>query len=82
MATVLNTIEVFEEIDITATQLITFQLNKYIRRLRRNTTNQYLSERLGRLNEKWNKISEGKDKNVKKVNAFRIPKKKIVVISK
>lgn len=82
MATILNTIEVFEEIDITATQLITFQLNKYIRRLRRNTTNQYLSERLGRLNEKWNNILEGKDKNVKKVNAFRIPKKKIVVISK
>lgn len=82
MATVLNTIEVFEEIDITATQLITFQLNKYIRRLRRNTTNQYLSERLGRLNEKWNNILEGKDKNVKKVNVFRIPKKKIVVISK
>lgn len=82
MATILNTIEVFEEIDITATQLITFQLNKYIRRLRRNTTNQYLSERLGRLNEKWNNILEGKDKNVKKVNVFRIPKKKIVVISK
>lgn len=82
MATILNTIEVFEEIDITATQLITFQLNKYIRRLRRNTTNQYLSERLGRLNEKWNKILEGKDKNVKKVNPFRIPKKNIVVISK
>lgn len=82
MATILNTIEVFEEIDITATQLITFQLNKYIRRLRRNTTNQYLSERLGRLNEKWNNILEGKDKNVKKVKAFRIPKKKIVVISK
>lgn len=82
MATILNTIEVFEEIDITSTQLITFQLNKYIRRLRRNTTNQYLSERLGRLNEKWNNILEGKDKNVKKVNVFRIPKKKIVVISK
>lgn len=66
MSTVLNTIEMFEEIEISASQLATFQLIKHIRRLRRNTTNRYLSDRLQLLNEKWRRVLMGSDSKAKK----------------
>ena len=56
MATVLNTIEVFESIDISPAQLATTHLVTYVRRLRRKTTNKYLSNRLRELLKKWRDV--------------------------
>lgn len=53
MATVLNTIDVFEKISISPAQLATTHLVTYIRRLRRKTTNRYLANRLRDLLKKW-----------------------------
>lgn len=53
MATVLNTIDTFEKIDIPVSQLAKSHLVTYIRRLRRKTTNKYLSNRLRKLMKKW-----------------------------
>lgn len=53
MATVLNTIEVFEKINISPSKLATTHLVTYVRRLRRNTTNRYLEKRLRNLLKKW-----------------------------
>lgn len=53
MATVLNTIDVFEKIKVSPAQLATTHLATYVRRLRRNTTNKYLANRLRDLLKKW-----------------------------
>lgn len=53
MATVLNTIDTLEEINIPASQLAATHLVTYIRRMRRNTTNRFLSHRLRDLLKKW-----------------------------
>lgn len=53
MATVLNTVKIFEKIEIPISQLATTRLVTYIRRLRRKTTNIYLSDRLRKLLKKW-----------------------------
>lgn len=53
MATVLHTIDVFEEIHIPVSQLATTRLVTYVRRLRRKTTNRYLADRLRNLLKKW-----------------------------
>lgn len=73
MATVLNAIDMFEEIDISATQLATHHLIKYFRRMRRNTTNRYLSERSKSLIEKWRTVLVRSDnsKNRKKVKSTK-----------
>lgn len=63
MATVLNTISVFEKIDIPPSQLATTRLVKYIRRLRRHTTNKYLSNRLKTLLRKWCQTDSDRHKN-------------------
>ncbi|XP_031624660.1 uncharacterized protein LOC116341627 [Contarinia nasturtii] len=53
MATILNTISMFENMDIPASQLAQTHLVTYISRLRHNTTNKYLSKRLRMLLRKW-----------------------------
>lgn len=53
MSTVLNTIDVLENIKISISQLATTHLVTYVRRLRRNTTNRYLSSRLRDLLKQW-----------------------------
>ncbi|XP_055300467.1 uncharacterized protein LOC129567520 [Sitodiplosis mosellana] len=65
MATVLNTIDTFEKIDIPVSQLATTRLVTYIRRLRRKTTNKYLSNRLRKLLKKWRDSLARNEKNVK-----------------
>lgn len=61
MATVLNTISIFEKINIPPSQLATLRLVTYIRRLRRKTTNTYLSNRLRKLMRKWRDSLGGND---------------------
>lgn len=56
MATVLNTIDVFEKINVSPAQLATTHLVTYVRRLRRNTTNKYLANRLRELLKKWHDL--------------------------
>lgn len=56
MATILNTISVLEEIDISLPELISTRLACYVERLLRHTTNQYLSNRLDALLEKWHSL--------------------------
>lgn len=53
MATVLNTISVFENMNIPASQLAQTHLVTYLRKLRRRSTNKYLSNRLRILLRKW-----------------------------
>lgn len=56
MATVLNTISLLEDIDITLSELVSTRLASYVKQLRRQTTNQYLSHRLKILLKKWHKL--------------------------
>lgn len=71
MATVLNTISLFEELDIPAPEVAQVHLVTYIRRLRHHTTNRYLDERLGVLLDKWGDVlakfnlQEHQQKNMK-----------------
>lgn len=62
MATLLNTIAMFEKMDIPASQLATTRLVTYTRHLRRNTTNTYLAERLRKLLKKWRDSLERNEK--------------------
>lgn len=57
MATVLNALAALEKIDIPASQLASTHLVSYTKKLRRHTTNKYLSNRLRTLLQKWRQIS-------------------------
>lgn len=69
MATVLNTIDALEEINISASQLAATHLVTYIRRMRRNTTNRFLSNRLRILMKKWRDLLVHSDKSKQKIKS-------------
>lgn len=69
MATVLNTIDAFEKINIPVTQLATTHLVTYVRRLRRNTTNKFLSNRLRHLLRKWRNLVQATETGARKTKA-------------
>lgn len=69
MATVLNTIHTLEHLNISASQLAATHLVTYIRRLRRQTTNRYLSKRLRKLLRQWRDLSKRSGSDKRKVKA-------------
>lgn len=69
MATVLNTIDTLEQLNISVSQLAATHLVTYIRRLRRRTTNRYLSSRLRDLLKQWRDLSLRSGNSKRKVKA-------------
>lgn len=55
MATALNTISMLKRVEIPKTQLISHTM-AVVQRLKRNSTNKYLSKQLGELLNEWQKL--------------------------
>lgn len=82
MATVLNTIDTLEEIHIPVSQIAATHLVTYVRRMRRNTTNTFLSGRLRNLLKKWRDQLVHSEQSAYKVQHPTHPRKLKIRIGK